>query len=56
MKRWECILSDVDDDSTMVVMIEAEYLIEAELWIEDECEPGGLYYGFRPFVTSVLSV
>lgn len=49
-------MSDVDDGSTMVIFIEAEYLIDAQTFIEDECEPGGLYYGFRPFVTSTLSV
>lgn len=56
VSRWECILSDVDDDSTMVVVIEAEYMIDAVTFIEDECEEGGLYFGFRPFVASVLAV
>lgn len=52
---WECIMSDIKTGETMVAISREPFWHDAVQAFEDACRPGGLWWGFRPFVTSVLT-
>jgi hypothetical protein len=54
LQTFECIMTDTDDDSTTVVMIEAACHSDAVTTAEIITQPDRLWAGWVPFVTSVL--
>lgn len=54
-QTFECIMTDTDDGTTAVVMIDAVSHADAVMTAEIITQPDRLWCGWVPFVTSVLA-